>query len=489
MNIRILIIAANPEDTPRIRVDEEIREIEKSLKFSKLNFQIKQQLASSVQDMRRAILELEPSILHFCGHGEGESGIAFEDHNHNGQTHLISSEALKGLFKLFSTKLECVILNACYSEVQAKAIATHIDYVIGMNNAIGDKPAIIFASAFYDAIGAGKSYEFAYQLGCNAIELEGIPEHLTPIFKTKNQTPVTTSNVYKSFENETVFLAEVTDDLHYQRLEVKNYLEQHNITVIPEKMYYFPNSESLIKTIDQDLNKCSLYIQLLNQTIPYRPEGMSTPFLQLERALNSKNIPILSWRSPELDLDEIKDTKVLELLNSKNVIATFLQDFKEIIIHRLKKLTMHEDPQQSEHDNHNFIFINSSSDPDDIMIAKKICEILKNNGLSSATPIFEDISPAEKRKDLEGNLTSCDAIIVLYVKSNIAWVREQLRQCQKIMRKRKDYPIKIVAIYDVPEDLNKPDLGMRFPNLEILECPNLNSENCLPKFLKKLAFS
>ncbi len=32
----------------------------------------------------------------------------------------------------------------------------------------------------YDGLGAGKSVEFAYKLGCNSIEVAGIPEHLTP---------------------------------------------------------------------------------------------------------------------------------------------------------------------------------------------------------------------------------------------------------------------------------------------------------------------
>ncbi len=30
-------------------------------------------------------------------------------------------------------------------------------------------------------MGAGESVEFAYKLGCSVIQLDGIPEHLTPI--------------------------------------------------------------------------------------------------------------------------------------------------------------------------------------------------------------------------------------------------------------------------------------------------------------------
>lgn len=76
--------------------------------------------------------------------------------------------------------IECVVLNACYSETQAEAIRQKIQYVIGMNQAIGDRAAIEFAVGFYAAIGAGESYEFAFKLGCNAIRLAGIKEYTTP---------------------------------------------------------------------------------------------------------------------------------------------------------------------------------------------------------------------------------------------------------------------------------------------------------------------
>jgi hypothetical protein len=40
-----------------------------------------------------------------------------------------------------------------------------------MSQAIGDKAAIEFAVGFYDALGAGKSIEFAYKLGCQLIRM------------------------------------------------------------------------------------------------------------------------------------------------------------------------------------------------------------------------------------------------------------------------------------------------------------------------------
>ncbi|PSB22199.1 CHAT domain-containing protein [Phormidesmis priestleyi ULC007] len=182
----ILLLAANPKGTVSLRLQEEEREIKERLRlvgYGKVP--INSTGATRTRDIQQAMLDFKPQIVHFTGHGTGKDGLAFEDGT--GQLKLVNSDALASLFKLFSSRVECVVLNACYSEFQAKAIAQHIDYVIGMNQAIGDRAAIEFAVGFYTALGAGESIEFAYELGRNAIQLEGIPEHLTPVLFVKNK--------------------------------------------------------------------------------------------------------------------------------------------------------------------------------------------------------------------------------------------------------------------------------------------------------------
>ncbi len=183
----ILILASNPKNTSQLRLDEEVREIDAGLQRAKKRelFDLKQRWAVRYQEVYQALLDFKPQIVHFIGHGSGDDGLALEDEN--GNLKLVDTEAIAELFGLFSNKIECVVLNACYSEVQAIAIAKYIPYVIGMNQAIGDKAAIKFATGFYDAIGAGESVEFAYKLGCNVIQSDRIPEHLTPVLK-KRQT-------------------------------------------------------------------------------------------------------------------------------------------------------------------------------------------------------------------------------------------------------------------------------------------------------------
>ena len=136
-------------------------------------------------DISQTLLDTNPSIVHFSGHGTKEGNLCFE--NNTGKTHPIDPNALADLFEQFSGHLKCVLLNACYSSVQAKAIAKHIDYVIGMSQEIGDKAAIFFTIGFYQAIGAGRTIEDAFKLGCIQLKLQGIPEHLTPALLLKSE--------------------------------------------------------------------------------------------------------------------------------------------------------------------------------------------------------------------------------------------------------------------------------------------------------------
>ncbi len=186
---KILVLSANPKGTKPLRLGEEIREIKDGLRRARERerFLIESAEAVRYRDIRQAILYYEPHIIHFSGHGL-EEGLVFEDEI--GREKLVEPQALAGLFELFANQVECVLLNACYSEHQAKAIAQHIDYVVGMSQAIGDKAAIEFAVGFYDALLAGRSVEIAYKFGCNAIQMASIPEHLTPQLLKKNSSIV-----------------------------------------------------------------------------------------------------------------------------------------------------------------------------------------------------------------------------------------------------------------------------------------------------------
>lgn len=209
---KILILSANPKNTNQLRLDEEVREIQSALERSRNReeFQLITKWAVRINDLRRAMLDEEPIIVHFSGHGVGTGntglnnnqeqisqreivrkhsqadGIVLEDDF--GQMQLVSTKAFTELFELFKDKIDCILLNACYSHTQADAIFQHIDCVIGMNRAVPDNTAIKFSIGFYDAIGAGRTYADAFKFGCNNINLNNIPDDLIPAIKSRNSS-------------------------------------------------------------------------------------------------------------------------------------------------------------------------------------------------------------------------------------------------------------------------------------------------------------
>ncbi|PHI20210.1 hypothetical protein CEQ90_08450 [Lewinellaceae bacterium SD302] len=171
----ILCLSANPTNSDRLATDIEIREIKDSVRNSKGrdNFEVIYESAITIKAFRRAVLDNEPHIIHFSGHGTAEGEIILHNNANKGQK--VSVQALADFFELISdvAPLECVILNACYSEVQAKAIAKSVDYVMGMNNAVPDKVAIGFAHTVYQVLANGRDYETAYKFARNNIAMEG----------------------------------------------------------------------------------------------------------------------------------------------------------------------------------------------------------------------------------------------------------------------------------------------------------------------------
>ena len=171
MVTKILVLASNPEGTEQLKLNREIRLIEDALEKGKQRekFTVKPKLEVRPEDLQQTIRQEKPRIVHFCGHGAGSQGLVVG--KESGQKQLVGTQAIADLFKLFDNQVEFVVLNACYSQVQAAEINQHINYVIGTKKEIKDDAAIAFSTGFYEALGDGESIERAYQFGCNRIQL------------------------------------------------------------------------------------------------------------------------------------------------------------------------------------------------------------------------------------------------------------------------------------------------------------------------------
>ena len=183
--VKVLFLSANPVATPKLQLDEEIRQIGIKLRAAEYRdaFDFVPRFAARPDDLLQALLEHKPEIVHFSGHGSAAQQLIFVDDQGNEKP--VTKEALVHLFRTLKDNIRLVLLNACSTRPQAEAIAETIDCTIGMRKPIGDEAAIVFAASFYRALGFGRSVKEAFELGKAALLLESIPEDKTPELLTR----------------------------------------------------------------------------------------------------------------------------------------------------------------------------------------------------------------------------------------------------------------------------------------------------------------
>jgi len=180
---RVLVVSANPT-LDQLALDQEIRRIQSALTLVQTQVEVALdiRLAATVEDLRAALLRAPPNIVHFCGHGL-RGGLVFATDLGNSQS--VPAAALAQLFSSFRPTLQCVVMNACYSDSQAKRIASHISYVVGMRGKLEDEAAVEFSTGFYQGLAGGKSILACFKLGYGAIALGKFPGKKKPLLWLK----------------------------------------------------------------------------------------------------------------------------------------------------------------------------------------------------------------------------------------------------------------------------------------------------------------
>ena len=173
-DMMITFLASNPLKSGRLALDEEVRAIEEKLRLAKHRdfVTFRTRWAVRPEDLQQALLEDEPVVVHFSGHGGGSVGIVLHSQDQDSE-HLVTEDALSDLFRVLKDDIRVVVLNACYSEVQAQAIVQEIDFVVGMSDSVADAAASAFAAAFYRGLAFGRSVQTAFELGLNELRLAG----------------------------------------------------------------------------------------------------------------------------------------------------------------------------------------------------------------------------------------------------------------------------------------------------------------------------
>jgi hypothetical protein len=164
--VKVLFFGASPLGTPSLRVDEEMREIQQTIKQGRErdNILVKTEWAVRPRDITQALIEFQPHFVQFAGHGGGDEG-SFAAEDDSGYAHVIPVDGLVQVFKAVGQDVRCVIVNACRTERLAQALAAVVPCVIGMRQPVGDRSAIRFSIGFYQALADGRPVETAFDIG------------------------------------------------------------------------------------------------------------------------------------------------------------------------------------------------------------------------------------------------------------------------------------------------------------------------------------
>jgi esterase/lipase superfamily enzyme len=184
----VLVLAANPQGTDPLKLQEEADLILARLRENPLGreYIVQIQHATRAEDLSRYLLQYEPVIVHFAGHGSSTGEILLE--NNQNQIQPVKPEALANLFATLGQKIECVVLNNCFSLEMADALVKHVSCTIGMSAEIDDRSAVAFTGEFYRGLAFGRGYYRAFELGRAQLQLLNLPDADVPRFNTDDLT-------------------------------------------------------------------------------------------------------------------------------------------------------------------------------------------------------------------------------------------------------------------------------------------------------------
>lgn len=180
--LKVLCVASDPfrEGAP-LRLDKEVRAIGKAIRRGLACGLVESvpHVATRASDLREAVLQHQPQIVHFAAHRDAAGAIYLGDES--GRPQRVDREMLRSLFGSLNHTVRIVVLNGYYAPEIVDALSGVVEYTVGMSRPISDESAIAFVEAFYTALAMGRNVLAAFELAVSQLELEGNPEASIPL--------------------------------------------------------------------------------------------------------------------------------------------------------------------------------------------------------------------------------------------------------------------------------------------------------------------
>ncbi len=258
-------------------------------------------------------------------------------------------------------------------------------------------------------------------------------------------------------------------ELEIQRIQVKRYLEQAQIRVLPETRSRYPEEPtSFLEAVKKDLAQCSLFIQLLSPVAGKRNAYLPQSYAKLQYdSAQQQKLSILQWRSPTLNINDVKDLNHQAFLGLETVQAVSIEEFKSTAVKGAFYRPPARTPLRPDQTANNspldaLVFVNVEEG--DRSLGDQLSNELTDQGADCILPP-SDIADIEKyRKAFEKRLKECDAMLIAYSKAEQEWVDQQLLIWSRFRPKR-PHPTRALGLYE------EPPLRKITPTVKVMDRP------------------
>ncbi|WP_426122466.1 CHAT domain-containing protein [Pararhizobium sp. PWRC1-1] len=172
--LRVLYLTSNPEATETeyttpdgvavkesywLRTEAEVRQVKNALRGSKYRdlIELEHKPAATFQDLLDGINDHRPHIVHFSGHGGGQSVFLENGSADAPEARALPFDLLMEVLASTDSPPIMLVMNACDTLDGAEMILPAVPVVVAMAEPIGDAAASVFATQFYAAIAGAQS--------------------------------------------------------------------------------------------------------------------------------------------------------------------------------------------------------------------------------------------------------------------------------------------------------------------------------------------
>jgi hypothetical protein len=289
-----------------------------------------------------------------------------------------------------------------------------------------------------------------------------------------------------------VFLAWTTDDLGKRRRDIRQYLLNNGVRVLPEKQYALSRDE-FAAAAKEDLADAQVFAQLLSDEVGFRPPDVAEGFAALQLALaREAGVPLLRWRPTEAAPDQLDpeiQPLVGPLLEGWGLVVESFEAFKDRVVAEALRALLPAEPVEQDGGGTKAIpsiFVNY--DRGDSELAEAIEKTLRTHwNVDTSLAVSDDSwSAREKQEDLENSLIQNDTMLCVYGRVKPIWVRNQLYEARRI-RPRREADFTVLGVYQDDTSPPKPGFGLNWESIVVLGAqPGTVNPTSFERFIRLL---